>query len=447
LAAPIHCVHDHRHPTLYFVPYPIDIKDRFSYTPSEKKEVLINQFNQDDKVCYSHKNSMTIYPLEITRSLWHKIQRGAPSWSESSLLPLLFQLKDMVRLLFRPMLTTNEFFGPDGADGPKAIGVGLTPLAGLCSALLMQWPFKRPSCSTPFWRVRAAGFKKSADLVAVEGSLLLINSLPRQNALILPRCVSHTLDVTGEWQDVCRRFHKSIRNNELRWVRKYGYRFEKSTTTDHFEHFYERMYLPTVNVRHGSAAALTSKAKAYELFENGFLLRVFKDRTWVAGALCELRASGLRLCELGVLESNDGLIKQGTMAATYVAAIQTANNLKCRQIDLTVSASLLFNGTFQHKRRWGTSVSLPVPYQQRIWIKIVRYTPAIHRLLVMNPMITVDENGHLQALVALESLDRWDAAEVVQWRKHFFTPGLSSIRVIPLDRFRETGVLSFVTID
>jgi hypothetical protein len=432
-------------PTQY--PNTIYIQDRLCYTLSTNKEILINQFNQGGTMSYSRKNSMPIYPLDIARSLWHKIQRSAPAWSESPLLPLLFQLKDMVQLLFRPMLTTNEFFGPDGVDGPEAIGVGLTPIAGLCSELLIQWPSKRLSYPTPFWRVRAAGLKKSADLVAVEGPLRLINSLPRQNALILPRFVSHTLDVTGEWQDVCQRFHKSIRKNELHLVRKYGYRFEKTTTIDHLEYFYEKMYLPTVNVRHGPAAVLVGKAKAHELLENGFLLRIFKGGTWVAGALCELRASGLRFCELGVLESNDNLIKQSVMAAIYVAAIQEANNMKCRRADLTVSAPLLFNGIFQHKRKWGTSVSLPVSFQQRIWIKIARYTPAIHRLLVMNPMITVDDAGHLQALVALESLDHWTAAEAIRWRKHFFTPGLSSIRVIPLDQFRETGALSFVTVD
>ena len=388
---------------------------------------------------------MLIRPLEFARSRWHAIQRQAPPWSEASLLPLLFQLKDMMRLLFRPRLPTNEFFGADGADGPKAIGVSLTPIGGLHSELLAQWPSERATKDTPFWRVGAKGLKKSADLVVVEGPMLFIKTLPRHNALILPRSVAHTLDVTGGWQDVCRRFHKSVRTNELRRFRKYDYHFEKSTNTGHFEHFYESMYLPTMNRRHGSAAILASKTKAFEFFENGFLLRVFKSGSWVSGALCERRASGLRLCELGVLESNDALIHEGAMGAAYIGAIQAANSMKCHKINLTVTASLLSNSIFQHKRRWGTSVSLPVSDQQRIWIQIARYTPTIHQLLVMNPMITVDQDGRLQALAAIESLDQWTATEAERWRRQFFVPGLSSMKLLPLDRFRETGVLSFVT--
>lgn len=62
-------------------------------------------------------------------------------------------------------------------------------------------------------------------------------------------------------------------------------------------------------------------------------------------------------------------------------------------------------------------------------------------------MITVDAKGKLHALVAVESLDSWTAAEAVQWRKRFFMPGLNSLKILPLDRFRETGVLSFVALD
>jgi hypothetical protein len=390
---------------------------------------------------------MPVHPVEFARAGWHTIQRWAPAWVESSLLPLLFQSKDLMRLLARPRLPTNEFFDSDSAGSPRAVGIGLSSMATLHFEMLAQWPSERPSSDTPFWKLRAAGLRKSADLVAVEGPSALIKTLPRRNAFVLPRLVSHTLDVTGTWQDVCQRFHKSTRSNELRWVRKYGYRFEKTTELRHFEHFYENMYLPTMNGRHGSAGALAHKAKAHEFFKNGFLVRVFKGETWVAAALCEFRACGLRLCELGVLESNDELIKQGAMGAIYVGAIQEANALKCQKIDLTVTSSLLSNGTFQHKRRWGTTASLPISDQKRIWIQVARYTPAVHRLMVENPMITVDGKGELHALVAVESLDSWTCAEAAQWRKRFFMPGLNSIKILPLDRFRETGVLSFVTGD
>jgi hypothetical protein len=399
-------------------------------------------FDRIDNLRFFRKLSEKLlnYPLEIARSLWHSAQRRAPAWANASLLPLIFQFKDMVQLASRPMMPAQEFLGPDGADGPKA--VGLTPMAGIRNALLAEWPSIRPLRKIPFWSVGTQGFRKSADLVVVEGPLRLIKSLPRHNALILPRIVNHTLDVAGEWQDVCRRFHKSVRRNELRLIRKHGYRFEKSSSTGHFEHFYEEMYLPTVNARHGLAAAVSSKAKLREAFANGFLLRVLKGETYVAAALCEFRASELRLCEIGLLGSNTDLIKQGAMGAIYVGVIQAANNMKCRKADLTVSAPLLFDGLFRHKRRWGTSLSLSVSDQQRVWIQIARYTPAIHRLLMMNPMITVNEDGQLQALVALESIDHWTAAEAARWQEKFFMPGLSSIRVLPLDCFRETGVLS-----
>ena len=134
------------------------------------------------------------------------------------------------------------------------------------------------------------------------------------------------------------------------------------------------------------------------------------------------------------------------MAAAYVGVIYWANRLKFRRLHFSTSAPFLADGIFQHKRKWGTSISLPVADQQRIWIRIRRYTPAIHRWLKSNPMITVDEDGRMHGLVSLDCLDDWTDAQAFQWRKRFYMPGLTAIRVLPLDRFRETGVLSPVMV-
>ncbi len=392
---------------------------------------------------------MSIHPIKnLARSRWHAIQRRAPTWAQASLMPRLFQVKELASLLFRPKLPTMKFCRADGTVRLTALAVGLKPSTfGPYADLLAEWPERCQSNDTPFWSAGNAGVRESAEVVLVEGPQTFIQCLPRRNSLILSRCVSHLLDVTGDWEAVRRRFHRSIITNELRLFRKHDYRFEKSTQPEHFAHFYEQMYLPTMRRRHGSATILASHSQELEQFEHGFLMRVFKGGTWVAGALCELRASGLRLCELGVLAGNDELMKQGAMAASYVAAIRMAHELQCGQIDLTVSASLLTNGVFQHKRKWGTSLSLPVSDQRQIWLNIARYTPATHRLLAGNPMITVNDDGQLQALVALESLAHWTGTEVARWQKHFAMPGLRSIRVLPLDQFRETGVLSLVTVD
>lgn len=385
--------------------------------------------------------------FQTARTVWHSIQRGAPAWAEPKLLPALHQMKDAVRLLLKPTLVTRHFHESGDGDGPKAIGVGLTSFGGLLPRVLTQWPTERSGNEASFWRIRTIGLGESVDLVAVEGPLLLTKALPRRNTLMLPRCVWHTLEVTGAWEDVCRRFHQSIRKNELRLIRKHGYRFEMSRDAGHFEHFFERMYLPTVRSRHRGAAMPTNRAKAREFFEHGFLVRVLKDGTWIAGALCEERANGLQFCLVGLSGSGENLLRQGAMAATYLGVIYWANRLGFRRVHFSASKPFLGDGILQHKRKWGTSISLPVEDQFRIWIRIRRYTPEIHRLLTSNPMITVDNGGRLHGLVSLNCLDDWTKAQAIQWRRRFNMPGLTTIRVLPMDRFRETGVLSLVTVE
>lgn len=385
--------------------------------------------------------------LAFARARWHAIQRRAPAWIEPRILPALFRFRDVVQLLLKPRLVTRHFYASEREDAPGAIGVGLNPKAGVLPRLRAQWPSNQSANETPFWNVRAANFGKSVDLIAVEGPVLLIRTLPRQNALILPRLVWHTVDVTGEWENVCRRFHRSVRTNELRWVRKYEYRFEISRETRHMEHFFRRMYLPTMEARHRDNAKTQSYPRLLEMFENGLLLQVFNGNNWISGALCEIRSNGLHFCEVGVLDSDENLMKQGAMAAVYVGVIQWANRMGYRQVHLTTSAPFLADGIFRHKRRWGTRISLPVADQNRIWIRIRHYTPAAHLWVAANPMITVDEDGSMHGLVPLHRLEDWTPAQAIQWRKCFDLPGLTSIRLLPLDRFQETGVLSQVKMD
>ncbi len=108
-----------------------------------------------------------------------------------------------------------------------------------------------------------------------------------------------------------------------------------------------------MRARHGTAASLSGKSNLRELFDHGFLLRVFRDGTWVAGALCEFRCGGLRLCALGVLQSDMTLIQQGVMGTIYVGVIQAANNMKCGKLDLTVSAPFFSDGLFSTQKKLG----------------------------------------------------------------------------------------------
>jgi hypothetical protein len=308
------------------------------------------------------------------------------------------------------------------------------------------WPEEQRLRDTPFWRLASHVSFHSPDLLAVEAPLPLINTLPRQNVLLLPRFVEHSLDVTGEWQDVRRRIHPSTRSGKFRLVRKYGYWFDVSHEPADFQHFYDRMYLPTMDNRHGDEAPLLDISKAYSLFRNGFLSRVLQGTDWVAAGLCEQRKGAVRFCELGVLDADEELIGKGVMGAIYVGAIRAAHELPCRRLNMTTSSPFLTDGLFQHKRRWGTDLSLPVNEPHRTWVRVERYTPAIHQFLVENPVITVDRRGKLHGILSLESLDDWTAAEAHRWDKHFSVPGLSSIRILPLDHLRKTGQVSVATV-
>ena len=82
----------------------------------------------------------------------------------------------------------------------------------------------------------------------------------------------------------------------------------------------------------------------------------------------------------------------------------------------------------------------------RIWIQLRRYTDTVHQLLRNNPMITLGGDGKLHAVVPLDHVEDWTEEEALRFQKQFFTLGLATVSILPLDRFRETGSLSLAPV-
>ena len=102
--------------------------------------------------------------------------------------------------------------------------------------------------------------------------------------------------------------------------------------------------------------------------------------------------------------------------------------------------------SFRFRVRWGTSISAPMAARGRIWIQLRRYTDSVHQLLRNNPMIALGGDEKLHAVVPLDHVEHWTEEEPLRFRKDFFTPGLATVSILPLDRFRETGSLSLVPV-
>lgn len=379
--------------------------------------------------------------LGFIQNLWIAAQLSAPSPIRRTVIPRLHEAKEIVRLLARPHLPVYEIQG-QGQGGPIAVTyIGLEYAKPfLMSLLFVEEPVERQVGRIPFWHPDELVDMPSSDIIIVEAAKHLIRRLPRQNAIVLPEFVRHILDVRGDWQEVQSRFHKTVRKNDLRRIRKYGYEYDVSHDSQDFEEFYHQMYLPTMEDRHGELSSPKSASEAYQYFRHGFLFRVKRGGVWVSGGVCHLQQDVLMLDMVGVRNGDAQLIREGAMAARYFAAIHWANQYGCKAVNLLGTDPYLKTGLFQHKRKWGATVSVPSHLLRQIWIKVRRVTPAVSQFLKDTPLLIVDEAGKLHGLIIVDDAQNASAATKEEWKKHYGTPGLSSLLIRSVDNLaRETA--------
>jgi hypothetical protein len=375
---------------------------------------------------------------EFIRNLGIKAQLKAPLSVQRAVIPRLHEAKEIARLLARPHLPIYQLQGW-GQGGPLAVTyIGLEyakPL--LKSILFVEEPAEQQVGQIPFWRYGELADLSSDDIIIVEAAKHLIRRLPHQDAIVLPQFIRHIVDVRGGWQDVRSRFHKSVRKNELRLIRKYGYEYDLSHDRQDFEEFYHQMYLPTTRDRHGALSSPTSISESYQYFRYGWLFRVKRDGDWVSGVVCHSLENVLIARILGVKNADERLIKEGATSATYYAAIHWANQHGYEAVNFLGTEPYLSGGRFQHKRKWGTTVYVPSHLHRQIWIGVRRITPAVSHFLKETPFIVVDKDGKLHGLIIADDPHNVSPETRKEWEKHYVTPGLSSLLIRSVSSFAE----------
>lgn len=348
---------------------------------------------------------------------------------QTSLLPRLQELKELLQVLLRPYLIVYELQGQAQGGWLTAIFAGRAQTRARWKSLLfVQEPSEQPVGRVPFWSLHSLA-DAPGDLIVIEATRSLINRLPGHNALVLPRVVDQVVDTCGDWQGVQARFHKNLRHDDIRRIRKYGYMHDISHCQEDLTQFYHGMYRPTMLARHTEMALLTPLDEACQYFRHGCLLRITRNGEWVAGAVCYPRRGELIGELLGVKNADEQLIREGAMSAVIYAALQWAHAEGFKAVNLLGNIPFMNSGSFQYKRRWGARVAIPTSFHTRLWIKLGRATPAVMRFLIDRPCITTDRDGRLHGLVFVDRPEDISAETEQEWQKCYTSPGLDSLRV------------------
>ncbi len=370
---------------------------------------------------------------------WTKTQKRLPTWMQHSIVPHLDTAREYGILAFRPHLSAYQLQG-QGQGGPLTVTIATNGddrrlKLYLADLIFIEKPEEKEIGQVPLWQLGQLTETSTSDLTFIGASKHLLQHLSTRNAILLPRSVDQTLDVRGDWEDVLKRFHTTVRRNELRLVRKYGYEYELSNAEADFEMFFHEMYRPSMRTRHGQQAHLVPYEKAYRTFKNGVLFLVKREGNCVSSGLCDIaRELGVvHFLMEGVSQGDQQLLKEGAQSTLYYAIIHWANEHGYETVDFEATEPFLKKGILQHKRKWGLMAQVKSP--KRIWMKIHRSTPAVCQFVQDNPCIIINEQKELQGLFFTDEPDNVPAETRETWAKLCEMPGMNGYLIRSIKDF------------
>lgn len=289
------------------------------------------------------------------------------------------------------------------------------------------------------WReMRAAAYDGDTDLLVLGCSRGRAAALPASASVVLPFRIRLLLEVTGDVKAMHQRVTRDERRKFARARRAHGWTCTPGTGLADLEFFYRRMYLPTMDSRHGEEVrGVDWDVARHALFGNGVLLFVEQDGQRVAGVLCRLDEDGvdggatLRLRLLGALDGAEEHYRSGAVKAAYFLTMEWAAENGVTLLDFAGGDPFPGNGVFQFKRRFHPLVATPEDHfrDRRVYLRATRDTPAVRDFLAGTPMFTLDAADRL---VATYFTDR-DRPPRTDIRAE--APGVHGVRTVDLDRF------------
>jgi hypothetical protein len=273
-----------------------------------------------------------------------------------------------------------------------------------------------------------------ADLVAVGCAAAQASRLSRTAALVLPFRV-HVLARTGDGPDGWwQRMSRSERRWSSRTLSTGPWALEVATDAASFDHFYDRMHVPTMRARHGARARSETRDTAWDcLFRHGVLAFVTYEGTRVAGLLCrwgpDQRVLTIRL--VGVLDGLPEYYRNGAMRATDHLLMGWAAARGVPSVDFGGAEPFLSQGIFQRKRLLAsTAVIAPNHFGRlRLWWHARRDTPRVRDFLAANPVVEMTGDRGLRAVYFCDE-QRPPRLDLAATRE-----GIDGYRVLPLDEF------------
>lgn len=330
---------------------------------------------------------------------------------------------------------------PAGVESlPEGAGVSIG-YAGLAEGRrhVLQFLEQRRGVPARQREVRTSWADLAAGRAMPDCDLLAVGCLPRHapalrgaGGLLMPLRINLVVPVDGEPGSAALRVSRKARQQYAREARALDRGLECGDGQPDFDYFFDRMHVPTMASRHGSASRSVARATALAcIYRRGVLFFLTQAGERVAGMLCRIEGQTLVIRLAGVLDGGTAAYQHGTYMALYIEIIDWAASRGLRRVDLSGCEPFLSKGIFQFKRKLHPQVGVPDNHfnGKVLWLYPRRDTPDLRDFLVANPAVVTVSGGGLEAVYFS------DAARPARTDLRWECPGISGFRLVDLDAF------------
>jgi hypothetical protein len=168
---------------------------------------------------------------------------------------------------------------------------------------------------------------------------------------VIPERIDWFIDLRKPLNEIFRR--KNIKK-KISSLRKYNYTFRITTRESALKEFYHEMLVPTVTKRHKEHAFISDFSEYKKKLKNGYLLKAYQDKEWIAAALVVLESSKiLRAANWAWRNGDICLMKNRITSALTVEQIIRAKTEGFEYLNLGNSHPFVDDGVFEFKHHWG----------------------------------------------------------------------------------------------
>jgi len=269
----------------------------------------------------------------------------------------------------------------------------------------------------------------NADMIVVDVPWPYDITMPCDERVIeIPAWVRQETQLMDTWTGVIKGLRKSVRDSQLRKIRKFD--LTQTTTQDPIEvdRFYDTMYEPHLRRRFGVDATFASRQLVQKCVSAGTLLKILRDGEVIGACVLLDLGETLQLLFVG-FSAKDLREIDGASAGIYYYSLEYAFQNGYKNVDFCGSRPFLNDGVLAVKRRWGAGVFHDWSLEHLL-IQLNELSPGVESFLSNHPVITCQGDRLIGKVLISDRVLTADVANKLSHR--FVSAGIDGLNIYSL---------------